>query len=49
MGWTVASQDNPDDPQLVTRNSDGKQFVVGEGFANPYLSYQKILLFHLMT
>ena len=31
-GWTVQSQTNPDEPYTVTRNRDGKQFVVGEGF-----------------
>ena len=31
-GWTVQTQEASEDPFVVTRNSDGQQFVVGEGF-----------------
>ena len=40
-GWTVQSQDNADDPFIVTRNNDGKQFVVGEGFCEPIDEFPK--------
>ena len=31
-GWTVDNNSDENGPYTVTRNSDGKQFVVGDGF-----------------
>ena len=42
-GWSVESQEDPNGPYTVTRSSDGKQFVVGEGFCEeiPEISMSK--------